>query len=693
MGGRQAGLRQWLLNSISIRLRLALWYGALLTVTLTLFSLVVLAVAQYQLETSVDASLLGDAQLVARTLQTELATTPATPTASPAASPTATTSPTATATANGGATPTVAPTAVPTPDPAQSKKIQQQLLLSSDARDLLGRFDLTFEVLNRSGKVAYYAPNISNTGLPLDAGAAGAALHAGACGSYTRSQGASLLRIYVYPVVLPSDSAAGLTGTHVTAPTCAGTPGGVVVGAVVVAKPVDDVGRTLATLRQILVFGVVVAVIFTSLGSWLIAGSGLQPIAAVTKTAKAIAMNAHAAGLGRRVDYRGPRDEVGALAETFDQMLAALERVANAQQRFVADASHELRAPLTTIKGSLELLRRARDLPEAEREAAIEDAYAEAERMAALVNDLLLLARVDAAGASGRHAALVDDQMRGRREPVELDQLVMEIFRYGRAQLQARHRAAQLQLKVETLEPVAAMADPRQLRQVMLILMDNAIKYTPSGGQIRLSARAQGSRVALSVADTGIGIAPELLPHIFERFFRGDEARERDQHGSGLGLAIAQWIITVHNGEIAVESQPGKGSVFTVLLPALRHRGDAPSTKHPAVTRIRPARSVVAGAMARLAQNVSRPRLTAGSSEQSEQGTPGRKQSTRGARAARDRQNGRGSQSTSPDATGNGTGNGNGAHSGASASGRPHDRRTGGAGNGRLTGRGRGRGV
>lgn len=691
MRRRQTGLRQWLLNSISIRLRLAVWYGALLTVTLTLFSLVVLAVAQYQLETSVDASLLGDAQLVARTLQTELAATSLSPTASPTASTTTTANPTATATPASGATPTQAPTAVPTPDPTQSKKIQQQLLLSKDARDLLGRFDLTFEVLNRSGKVAYYAPNISNTGLPLDAGVSGAALRAGACGAYTRSQGASLLRIYVYPVVLPSDSAAGLTGTHVAAPTCAGTTAGVVVGAVVVAKPVDDMGRTLATLRQILIFGVVVAVIFTSLGGWLIAGSGLQPIAAVTKTAKAIAMNAHTTGLGRRVDYRGPRDEVGALAETFDQMLAALERVSDAQQRFVADASHELRAPLTTIKGSLELLRRARDLPEAEREAAIEDAYTEAERMAALVNDLLLLARVDAAGASGRHAALVDDQMRGRREPVEIDQLVMEIFRYGRAQLQARHRAAQLQLKVETLEPVAAMADPRQLRQVMLILLDNAIKYTPSGGQIRLSARAQGNRVALSVADTGIGIAPELLPHIFERFFRGDEARERDHHGSGLGLAIAHWIISVHGGEIVVESTPGNGSIFTVLLPALRHRGDGASTKHPAAVRVRPARSVVAGAMARLAQNVSRPRPTADARARDSRGAKdqGRRQSADGAQAVRGRQSLRRHQGAG-DGAESGNGNGNGAHSAANASEHKHVRRRGGAGSGHATSGGRG---
>ncbi|MFI5271466.1 MAG: sensor histidine kinase [Ktedonobacterales bacterium] len=609
VSGVPRGLRERLLNSISIRLRLALWYGALLTVTLTLFSLIALAVLQYQLTSNVDSGLQSDAQLVARTLQNELAaTSSATPITTPSATSSATPRPTTTASGTTVAhgTPTILPTLVPTPDPTQSSNIQHQLLLSADVRDLLGRFDLTFEVLKNNGKVVYYAPNIANTGLPLDTNTVNAALATGACGSYTRAQGASLLRIYIYPVLLPSATAATGGAPHGATQACSGTGAGSVVGAVVVAKPVDDTGRTLDTLRHILIIGVILAVIFTSLGGWLIARSGLRPIAAVTRTAKAISRNAQGTGLGRRVDYRGPRDEVGELAETFDQMLAALERVANAQRRFVADASHELRAPLTTIKGSLELLQRARDLPEAEREAAIEDAYAEAERMAGLVNDLLLLARVDASGASGRHAALLDDQMRGRRELVELDQLALDIFRHGRAQLQARHKAAKLQISIGALEPLTMMADPSQLRQVMLILLDNAIKYTPSGGRIRISVAAQGRRAALSVADTGMGIEAEILPQIFERFFRADQARDRDQHGSGLGLAIAQWIISAHNGEIRVESEPGKGSTFTLLLPASRRPGEPLSAKRPVARRPTP-RSVVAGAVARLASNVSRP--------------------------------------------------------------------------------------
>src|SRR5262249_16685130 len=155
----------------------------------------------------------------------------------------------------------------------------------------------------------------------------------------------------------------------------------------------------------------------------------------------------------------------------------------------------------------------------------------------------------------------LDDQMRGRRELVELDQLALDIFRHGRAQLQTRP-AARLQLAIGTLEPMVAEVDPGQLRQVLLILLDNAIKYTPAAGRIRISVSKQERYAAISVADTGMGIAASDLPHIFERFYRADVARERDEHGSGLGLAIAQWIALAHNGEIRVASAPGAGSTF-----------------------------------------------------------------------------------------------------------------------------------
>ncbi len=612
---------QWVLNHISIRLRLALWYGGLLALTLTLFSVIVYAVAWNQLEGSVDQNLRSRAVAIANTVQHEVSTaaTPTTVPRAPTPAPTATPKPTATPDTTPGATAdptaTPVPTPVPTPDPAQSAKIQSQLDLQSP--NLLAQIDLAFEVLDANRRPAFIAANIAHTGLPLDEATVQTAL-AGRCPSpYTRRQQSSLLRIYIYPIALPSQTPSAKSANVSADPTgCTFEAGSKVVGLVAVAKPLDDVNSSLDTLQRLLITGVVLAVLFTSLGGWFIAGTSLDPIARVTRTARAIAINAHGAGLGRRVAYTGPRDEVGELASTFDDMLAAVERVANAQRRFVADASHELRAPLTTIKGSLEFLRRARDLPEEEKSAVLEDAYTEAERMATLVNDLLLLARADASasGSTSLHGAKLDDQMRGRRELVELDQLALDIFRHARAQVQARHKG-QLQFAIEGLEPVAVQGDPGQLRQVMLILLDNAIKYTPPGGKVRISVTRQGKRAAISISDSGIGITPEVRPHIFERFYRGDQARERDEHGSGLGLAIARWIVEAHNGEISVFSQAGKGSTFTVLLPEVRRPGEPVSEKLPAMPSSMPAsrsaRAMVAGAISpltRLASNVSRPR-------------------------------------------------------------------------------------
>lgn len=600
--------RQWVLDRVSIRMRLALWYAALLTLTLTLFSLTVFAVTKNQLEAQVDQTLQRNGQVIAATLQNTLqgqlygtrSATPA-PTGATATATAAPSSPTATPkSATPGASPAatanLAPTPVPTADPAQQSKISKQLNLHGVVPDLLGQFDVAFEVLDERGVVEYYAPNVANTGLPIEQSAINAALN-GNCVTYTMRQRGSLLRLYALPITLPDTP--GRASVSTSSASCASPASHAqAIGVVLVGKPLDDVVSTLGTLSRLLEIGALLAVLFTSVGGWLIAGNGLHPLTRMTRTARAIAVNAHGSGLGRRVAYRGPRDEVGELAATFDDMLAAIERVANAQKRFVADASHELRAPLTTIKGSFELLQRAPDLPATDRAEILADGYAEADRMAALVNDLLLLARADAAASSapGSQEARMDDQMRGRRELVELDQLALETFRYGRAHLLARHRT-QLQMSITSLEPMATMADPGQLRQVMLILLDNAIKYTPAGGKVFISVTRQDRRAAISIRDTGIGIEPDVQPQIFERFFRGDLARDRDHQGSGLGLAIARWIVEAHNGEITVTSQPGKGTTFTVLLPEVRRPGEQTSVKVPAVGG-RQQRSVVAGAVA-----------------------------------------------------------------------------------------------
>jgi signal transduction histidine kinase len=606
-------IRRRLLAYLSIRQRLALWYATLLALTLVLFSVIVYTVAQNQLQTSVNEEIKGRAAYIAGALQgvqdavgQPAATTP-TAAGTQLPSPTATTAPTHTASpaqtgtegATAAATATNA-TPIPTVDPKASQTIQKQL--SIKVPSVLGRIDLGFEVLDVKAHPRYIAPALNGASLPLNNAVIDQALQ-GTPGMYTAHAAAapgntpSLLAIYVQPITLTSESATTHVGSadptasanDAAAATATLSPSDAsqqIIGVVLVAKPLDDVNSALSTLSRLLIVGSVIALLFALLGGWFIAESGLRPVSSVTRAASAIAASAHRAGLGTRVNYSGPRDEVGDLVTTFNEMLESLERVSNAQRRFVADASHELRAPLTTIKTTFDFLRHAPDLPADERQEMIEDGYGEAERMAALVNDMLLLARVDAAngGKFGLRETWLDDQLRGRREPVELDQLAMEVFRQGQGLVQARRK--NLHFSVLNLEPVTVLGDPGQLRQLALILIDNAIKYTPTGGKIRIAVSRNGQLAAFSVTDTGIGIPPEARPHIFERFYRADQARARDQQGSGLGLAIGKWIAEAHQGEISVHSQPGQGSTFTVLLPAIRWSEGWPATSpQPAVAR------------------------------------------------------------------------------------------------------------
>ncbi|MEO7001724.1 MAG: HAMP domain-containing sensor histidine kinase [Ktedonobacterales bacterium] len=650
-------VRLWTARHLTIRQRLALWHASLLSLILILFSVVVYTVVLNQLQGSVNDDIRGRAVAIAGALQHEqyvsqtnggsnvLPTTTVSPgvsatvTAVPSStSTTHTATPGGTATARTSATPAASATPASTPDPASSALIQQQLRISLP--DVLGRLDLGFEVLDVHGRLKYLASTLNGRDLPVNLTVIDAALQ-GQAGSYTARTDSSTLAIYAQPILViepvgATDNAKGATSapTPHTAPS-ARTPSQngalrtpatgasarpMVVGIVLVAKPLDEVNDTLSTLSRILFIGDLIAVLLATIGGLFIAESGVRPITDVTRAARAIAINAHAAGLGTRVKYYAARDEVGELVSTFNDMLAAIEQVTTAQRRFVADASHELRAPLTTIKGSLEFLKHAPDLPEAERAALLEDAYAESERMAMLVNDLLLLARADAAG--GVRASALDEQLSGRREPVEMDQLAMEVFRAARAQMLARRK--ELTLSVTNLEPVTVQADPGQIRQLALILLDNAIKYTPQGGKIRLSVTQNGARAAFSVTDSGIGIDPEDRPHIFERFWRADRARERDEHGSGLGLAIARWIAEAHNGEISVHSQPGQGSTFTLLLPAVRRVGEDTTAKVTVNARGGSRKRGVSSRrlseaispLARLAQSVSRPREDRTSADQ-----------------------------------------------------------------------------
>ncbi|MHB1134289.1 MAG: sensor histidine kinase [Chloroflexota bacterium] len=318
------------------------------------------------------------------------------------------------------------------------------------------------------------------------------------------------------------------------------------------AVPLDRVDMAIARFRYLVPFFTVIGAGLTFLGGRLLAGRALRPVATLTSIAAAIARSRN---FGRRVPVRETaRDELGRLAATFNEMLVSLEQAYRAQQRFVADASHELRAPLTAIQANLELLERRPDMSGEDRQEAVTEASREARRLAQLVADLLALARADAGVAL-------------RQQQVELDGLVMEQLGAARQLVQSQR------LVVDALEPVVVAGDPDRLKQLVLILIDNALKYTPAGGSVSVALRSADGTATLAGRDTGLGIAPEELPHVFQRFYRADPARARDPGGSGLGLAIAKWIVEQHGGAVSLASEPGKGTTASVTLPVAHTSG------------------------------------------------------------------------------------------------------------------------
>ncbi len=322
--------------------------------------------------------------------------------------------------------------------------------------------------------------------------------------------------------------------------------GGTAVGFVVALAPLDRLDRSMQRFQTLLLGLGSLSVIAAMGGSWALSGKVLQPVSRMIAAARGIARSRDFA---RRLEPGAHRDELRQLADTFNQMLASLEVAYRSQQRFVADASHELRAPLTAIQGNLDLLLRRPDIPAADRAEALTEAERESQRLSRLVADLLALARADS-GIGLRH------------ETVDLDALVLESFRTAR---QLAHGQI---LTLDPFEPVSVSGDADRLKQLLLILIDNALKYTPAGGQVRIGLRHAAAGALITVADTGIGIAAADLPQVFERFFRADPARSRDPGGTGLGLPIARWIAEQHGGTIDIASQPQQGTTVTVTLPA-----------------------------------------------------------------------------------------------------------------------------
>ncbi|GAB4456360.1 MAG: hypothetical protein Kow0070_06290 [Anaerolineales bacterium] len=309
-----------------------------------------------------------------------------------------------------------------------------------------------------------------------------------------------------------------------------------------VAQSLSDVQESLQTLLFTLLVSSPILALLAGGGGYFLAARALAPIDKMTVTARKIS----AEDLSARLEVANREDEVGRLAQTFNEMLARLEDSFRRERQFTSDASHELRTPLTAMQAILGMMRAKRRTP-AEYEQALDDLNEEADRLRSLVENLLRLAR-------GEKQTL-------HFEAVNLSLLLQDVAESLRPLAEARR----LTLRCDLPADLRVWGDSDELIRLFVNLLDNAIKYTERG-EVTLRATQSEQGVEVTVADTGPGIAPEHLPHIFDRFYRVDSSRS--QHGAGLGLAIAKEIVRAHEGEIEVSSKIGEGTIFTVRLPA-----------------------------------------------------------------------------------------------------------------------------
>lgn len=295
-----------------------------------------------------------------------------------------------------------------------------------------------------------------------------------------------------------------------------------------------------------------------AMGGYWLSRQALKPVDQIIEEARAL----DSTKLHARLSVAPSGDELQRLAETLNQMLGRVEQTVLQMQQFTADASHELRAPMTLIHTAAEFALRRERSPE-ELKHALHKILREARRCTELINQLLTLARSDAASNDADYSA------------INLAELLQEVV------AQATVLATDKGLQILTELPAVAIegkVDAGSFRRMLLILVDNAVKYTPQGGVVTISLREEAAEVVIAVADSGVGIAAEQLPFIFDRFWRADRVRSRDAGGIGLGLAIAREIARSHGAAISVESTEGEGSTFTIRLPRETTDGSRPAT-------------------------------------------------------------------------------------------------------------------
>jgi heavy metal sensor kinase len=321
-------------------------------------------------------------------------------------------------------------------------------------------------------------------------------------------------------------------------------------GWIQVVQELDPVNAALAGLQAQILAGLPPALLLAGLGGYFLASRALRPIDAITRTAQSIS----AGDLERRLNYRGPADEVGRLAQTFDSMLNRLQASFARERRFTGEAAHELRTPLTALKGRIGVTL-SRPRPAADYQETLVEMEEQVNRLIRLSGDLLFMARLD------------QGQFLPKRDQIGLADFMGAVVDHVRPPAEAKG----IILAEEIPDGAAVVGDMDLLIRLFLNLLDNAVKYTPEYGRVTIQAAAQAGFIRVTIRDTGPGIAAEHLPYLFDRFYRVESDRSRSSQdgrggGTGLGLAIAHEIVRMHDGRLWVESEVGVGTVFVVEI-------------------------------------------------------------------------------------------------------------------------------
>lgn len=317
----------------------------------------------------------------------------------------------------------------------------------------------------------------------------------------------------------------------------------------VVAESTELLSDQLDALENVLVIAIVLALLFAGSGGWLLAGKSLAPVAAMAAAAERITGQ----NLEERLPVRNPRDELGRLAYTFNSLLSRLSGAFSQQRQFMADASHELRTPVSVVRTATQVTLEKPHREESEYRDALGTIEQQTQRLGRIVNDMFVLARADSNGVVVQSAEMY------------LDEVLSEAAQTTALLAQKKG----IVLKIPALNEAHYRGDEGLLRQLFINLLDNAIKHTPAGGTVQFFLEQREFEYRVTVADTGAGIPPEAQPYIFDRFFRADKSRTQndDGNGAGLGLSIARWIAEVHHGRLTLEHSDASGSVFSVSLP------------------------------------------------------------------------------------------------------------------------------